>query len=70
MLRSRRLTKGANFLLLIVLSSAPSIKVTTASSVRPGTHVPADVHNLVIQSRWRIIEQRQVHHDFASFSSR
>jgi endonuclease/exonuclease/phosphatase family metal-dependent hydrolase len=34
-----------------------------ATSVRPGTHVPADVHNLAILSRWQIIEQRQVHHD-------
>jgi endonuclease/exonuclease/phosphatase family metal-dependent hydrolase len=34
-----------------------------AASVRPGTDVPADVHNLVVLSRWPISEQRQVHHD-------
>jgi endonuclease/exonuclease/phosphatase family metal-dependent hydrolase len=34
-----------------------------ATSVRPSTHAPADVHNLVILSRWQIIEHRQVHHD-------
>jgi endonuclease/exonuclease/phosphatase family metal-dependent hydrolase len=36
-----------------------------ATSVRPGTHRPADVHNLAILSRWPIIEQRQVHHGIA-----
>jgi endonuclease/exonuclease/phosphatase family metal-dependent hydrolase len=34
-----------------------------ATSVRPGTSAPADVHNLIILSRWPISEQRQVHHD-------
>ena len=34
-----------------------------AASVRPGTHAPADIHNLVILSRWPISEQRQVYHD-------
>jgi endonuclease/exonuclease/phosphatase family metal-dependent hydrolase len=34
-----------------------------ATSVHPGTHAPADVHNLAILSRWPISEQRQVHHD-------
>jgi endonuclease/exonuclease/phosphatase family metal-dependent hydrolase len=34
-----------------------------ATSVRPGTGAPADVHNLVIASRWPILDQRQAHHD-------
>lgn len=34
-----------------------------ATSVRPGTGVPADVHNLAILSRWPIVEQRQLFHD-------
>jgi endonuclease/exonuclease/phosphatase family metal-dependent hydrolase len=37
-----------------------------ATSVRPGTNVPADVHNLVILSRWPISKQRQVHHDIVA----
>ena len=34
-----------------------------AASVRPGSDEPADVHNLVILSRFPIIETRQLHHD-------
>lgn len=34
-----------------------------AASVRPGTGAPADVHNLVILSRWPIRAARQIHHD-------
>jgi endonuclease/exonuclease/phosphatase family metal-dependent hydrolase len=37
-----------------------------ATSARPGTNAPADVHNLVIASRWPIIEQRQVFHDIVA----
>lgn len=34
-----------------------------AASVRPGSDEPADVHNLVILSRFPILETRQLHHD-------
>lgn len=34
-----------------------------AASVRPGADAPADVHNLVILSRWPIHSTRQIHHD-------
>lgn len=34
-----------------------------ATSLRPGTSDPADIHNLAILSRWPIPEQRQLHHD-------
>jgi endonuclease/exonuclease/phosphatase family metal-dependent hydrolase len=34
-----------------------------ATSARPGTRLPADVHNLAILSRWPIVEQRQLFHD-------
>lgn len=37
-----------------------------ATSVRPGSTTPADVHNLVILSRWPILEQRQLHHDIVA----
>jgi endonuclease/exonuclease/phosphatase family metal-dependent hydrolase len=37
-----------------------------ATSVRPGSVMPADVHNLVILSRWPICEQRQLHHDIVA----
>jgi endonuclease/exonuclease/phosphatase family metal-dependent hydrolase len=37
-----------------------------ATSVRPGSTAPADVHNLVILSRWPIREQRQLHHDIVA----
>lgn len=37
-----------------------------ATSVRPGTGVPADVHNLAILSRWPIVEQRQLFHDIVA----
>jgi len=37
-----------------------------ATSVRPGSMVPADIHNLVILSRWPIREQRQLHHDIVA----
>ena len=34
-----------------------------AHSTRPGSDTPADVHNLVILSRWPVAERRQIHHD-------
>ncbi|MBY6241767.1 endonuclease/exonuclease/phosphatase family protein [Methylosinus sp. Sm6] len=34
-----------------------------ATSLRPGTDAPADIHNLAILSRWPIVETRQLHHD-------
>ena len=37
-----------------------------ATSVRPGSMAPADIHNLVILSRWPIREQRQLHHDIVA----
>ena len=37
-----------------------------AASVRPGSTMPADVHNLVILSRWPIREQRQLHHNIVA----
>lgn len=37
-----------------------------ATSVRPGTSAPADVHNLAILSRWPIVEQRQLFHDIVA----
>ncbi|WOJ91602.1 endonuclease/exonuclease/phosphatase family protein (plasmid) [Methylocapsa polymorpha] len=37
-----------------------------AASVRPGSTTPADVHNLVILSRWPIREQKQLHHDIVA----
>jgi endonuclease/exonuclease/phosphatase family metal-dependent hydrolase len=37
-----------------------------ATSVRPGTQAPADVHNLAILSRWPIRQTRQIHHDIVS----
>jgi len=37
-----------------------------ATSVRPGASAPADVHNLVIASRWPIADRRQVFHDIVA----
>ena len=37
-----------------------------ATSLRPGSSEPADVHNLVILSRWPIRAQRQLHHDIVA----
>lgn len=37
-----------------------------AASVRPGHDAPADVHNLVVLSRWPILATRQIHHDFVA----
>lgn len=35
-----------------------------SATVRPGSDEPADVHNLVTLSRWNIVAQRQVWHEF------
>jgi endonuclease/exonuclease/phosphatase family metal-dependent hydrolase len=37
-----------------------------ATSLRPGSAAPADVHNLAILSRWPIVETRQLHHDIVA----
>jgi len=37
-----------------------------AATLRPGAGEPADVHNLVILSRWPILESRQLHHDIVA----
>jgi endonuclease/exonuclease/phosphatase family metal-dependent hydrolase len=37
-----------------------------AASVRPGSTMPTNVHNLVILSRWPMREQRQLHHDIVA----
>jgi len=37
-----------------------------ATSTRPGSDSPADVHNLAILSRWPIAEHRQLHHDIVA----
>jgi endonuclease/exonuclease/phosphatase family metal-dependent hydrolase len=34
--------------------------------MRPGANTPADIHNLVIASRWPIIDHRQVFHDIVA----
>jgi endonuclease/exonuclease/phosphatase family metal-dependent hydrolase len=47
-----------------LLSGTPYAGFHRAGSVRPGGDEPADVHNLVIISRFPIAETRQVHHDF------
>lgn len=46
-----------------LLADSPYAGFHRATSVRPGTAVPADVHNLAILSRWPIIERRQLFHD-------
>lgn len=37
-----------------------------ATSVRPETGEPADIHNLAILSRWPVLETRQLHHDIVA----
>lgn len=49
-----------------LLAGSPYETYFRAASVRPGTNMPADVHNLVILSRWRIEEQRQFFHDIVA----
>lgn len=46
-----------------LLAGTPYADFQRAASVRPGTDSAADVHNLVILSRWPIREMRQLHHD-------
>lgn len=46
-----------------LLAGTPYAAFARAASRRPGTGAPADVHNLVILSRWPIRTSRQIHHD-------
>ncbi len=48
-----------------LLAGTPYEAFARAASVRPGSDAPADVHNLVILSRWPIRASRQIHHDLA-----
>lgn len=47
-----------------LLAGTPYSAFSRAASVRPGASEPADVHNLVILSRFPVVETRQLHHDF------
>lgn len=47
----------------LLLADGPYAGFHRATSTRPGDVLPADVHNLVILSRWPIRERRQIHHD-------
>lgn len=49
-----------------LVAGSPYESFHRATSVRPGTHVPADVHNLAILSRWPIVEQSQIFHDIVA----
>jgi len=66
--RRRRLRMDhASFLALErLLSDTAYQNYYQATSVRPGSMAPADIHNLVILSRWPIREQRQLHHDIVA----
>jgi endonuclease/exonuclease/phosphatase family metal-dependent hydrolase len=58
---------GRGFLALDRLfAGGPYEAFHRATSVRPGGTAPADVHNLVIASRWPIVGQRQLHHDIVA----
>jgi endonuclease/exonuclease/phosphatase family metal-dependent hydrolase len=58
---------GRRFLALDrLLAGGPYESYHRATSVRPGTSAPADVHNLVIASRWPIVERRQLFHDIVA----
>lgn len=46
-----------------LLGETPFAGFARVGSVRPGGAAPADVHNLVILSRWPIRASRQLHHD-------
>jgi endonuclease/exonuclease/phosphatase family metal-dependent hydrolase len=46
-----------------LLRGTPYAGFHRTTSVRPGSLEPADVHNLVILSRFPVIESRQLHHD-------
>jgi endonuclease/exonuclease/phosphatase family metal-dependent hydrolase len=59
--------EGRRFLALDrLLAGGPYESYHRATSARPGTTAPADVHNLVIASRWPIIERRQLFHDIVA----
>ncbi|ARN81915.1 endonuclease/exonuclease/phosphatase family protein [Methylocystis bryophila] len=49
-----------------LLEETPYSAYFRASSTRPGADVPADVHNLVILSRWPIVATRQIYHDLVA----
>lgn len=49
-----------------LLSGGPYELFHRATSVRPGTATPADVHNLAILSRWPVVEHRQLFHEIVS----
>ena len=58
---------GRRFLALDQLfAGGPYETYHRATSVRPGTNAPANIHNLVIASRWPIINQQQVFHDIVA----
>lgn len=58
---------GRRFLALDRLfAGGPYETYHRATSVRPGTNAPANIHNLVIASRWPIINQQQVFHDIVA----
>lgn len=46
-----------------LLEGGPYAGFHRAVSLRPGGDEPADVHNLVVLSRWPLSEVRQLHHD-------
>ncbi len=46
-----------------LLADTPFEHYNRVTSTRPGSDLPADVHNLAILSRLPILERRQVHHD-------
>jgi len=49
-----------------LIEDTPYLGYFRANSTRPGADVPADVHNLVILSRWPIRATRQFHHDLVA----
>ncbi|HTO79836.1 MAG TPA: endonuclease/exonuclease/phosphatase family protein [Methylocystis sp.] len=49
-----------------LIEETPYSAYFRASSTRPGAGVLADVHNLVILSRWPIVATRQFHHDLVA----
>ena len=49
-----------------LIEDTPYSAYFRASSTRPGADVPADVHNLVILSRWPVTATRQFHHDLVA----
>ncbi len=47
-----------------LLAQGPYADYARATTTRPGSAQPADVHNLAILSRWPFLTRRQIHHDF------